>query len=165
MKTIFFSALVAIGITFHFVEQNKLVVPKTANEKTLTITEYIEAMIEVESSGNPRAVSRKGAKGLMQLMPIIQKAYAVEDPFDPKENIRGGIGFFAHLLTRYRCPDLALAAYNAGETRVNKALVRAKQKTFNGISKELPKETQGYVHKINSKLNLHGVQKWVEKKE
>jgi soluble lytic murein transglycosylase-like protein len=75
----------------------------------------VRAVIQVESNFNPRCVSNKGARGLMQLMPETAREYRVRNVFDPEENIRGGVHNLADLLMRYR-GDLhrTLAAYNAG---------------------------------------------------
>ncbi len=79
----------------------------------------IKAIIRVESSFNPKAVSYKGAKGLMQLMPVTLKAMGVRDPFDPEFNIEAGVRYFKKLLIMFdNNVELALAAYNAGVTRV-----------------------------------------------
>ncbi len=79
----------------------------------------VKAIIMVESSYNPRAISKKGAKGLMQLMPLTAKSYGVEDAFDPKNNIRAGVAYFRTLLNQFNGDErLALAAYNAGSKRV-----------------------------------------------
>jgi len=79
----------------------------------------VEAVVAIESAFNPRAISRKGAMGLMQLMPQTAARYGVSDPFDPEENLTGGIRYLRDLLHRFD-GDLryALAAYNAGETAV-----------------------------------------------
>ena len=80
----------------------------------------VQAMVRVESSFNPTAVSRKGAGGLMQLMPRTASALGVLDPFDPRENIRGGVRHLRYLLNRYRGNvAMAVAAYNAGEGAVD----------------------------------------------
>lgn len=82
--------------------------------------DLLRAMIGQESSFRPCAVSRKGAQGLMQLMPATQADFGVTDPFDPKQNIDAGARLIRQLLNRYG-GDLALAlgAYNAGPGRVD----------------------------------------------
>jgi soluble lytic murein transglycosylase-like protein len=77
----------------------------------------VHAVIEAESNYQPRARSRKGAKGLMQLMPETARRYAVRDPYEPQANIEAGVRHLKHLLTRFDL-RLALAAYNAGEGAV-----------------------------------------------
>ncbi len=80
----------------------------------------VKAVIQAESGGNPKAVSFKGAMGLMQLMPTTAKEMGVEDPMDPFQNLEGGARYLAYLLKKYHNDiDLALAAYNAGPTRVD----------------------------------------------
>jgi len=75
----------------------------------------LHAVIAVESNYNPRAVSRKGAQGLMQLMPATARALGVQDPFNALQNIRGGAQHLRQLLDRFaNNKSLALAAYNAG---------------------------------------------------
>ncbi|MDA2913993.1 lytic transglycosylase domain-containing protein [Acidobacteriia bacterium AH_259_A11_L15] len=79
----------------------------------------IHAIIQVESAWNPRARSRKGALGLMQLMPATGARFGVRDFFDPKQNVTGGVRYLRFLLDRFdNDPQLALAAYNAGENAV-----------------------------------------------
>jgi soluble lytic murein transglycosylase-like protein len=98
----------------------------------------VEAIIAVESAFNPRAVSRKGAMGLMQLMPKTARQYAVRNPFDPLQNIQGGLHLLRDLLHRFQGDlRLALAAYNAGE----KAVVE-----YDGIPPY--RETREYVKKV-----------------
>jgi soluble lytic murein transglycosylase-like protein len=80
----------------------------------------VRAMIAVESAYQPRAVSPKGAMGLMQLMPATARQYAVADPFDPKANIEAGVQHLKSLLGRFEL-GVALAAYNAGEAAVQRS--------------------------------------------
>src|SRR4030042_2505609 len=79
----------------------------------------IKAIIRTESGFNPRAVSRKGAKGLMQLMPATAQRMNVSNIFSPRENIEGGVRYFKYLLSLFNDDlRLSLAAYNAGENVV-----------------------------------------------
>jgi soluble lytic murein transglycosylase-like protein len=98
----------------------------------------VRAMIQVESGFQERARSRKGAMGLMQLMPDTARQYAVADPYDPQSNIEAGIKYLKTLLQRFgqKLP-LALAAYNAGEATVQR---------FGGVP-PYP-ETRDYVSRI-----------------
>ena len=81
--------------------------------------DLIAAIIEVESQFNPRAVSRRGARGLMQLMPATAAGLGVRDPFDPRENIEGGVRHLRGLMDRFdNNLPLVLAAYNAGAQAV-----------------------------------------------
>jgi hypothetical protein len=99
----------------------------------------IRAVIEVESGYNPRALSPKGAMGLMQLMPKTAAEMGVRFPFSPAENIRGGVGYLRSLLDRYGGDEeLSLAAYNAGPSAVEK------------YGNTIPpyRETQQYVSRI-----------------
>ena len=79
----------------------------------------VKAIIMAESGYNPRAISKKGAKGLMQLMPGTAQALGVEDSFNPKQNISGGVRYFKQLVKQFNGDiELALAAYNAGSKKV-----------------------------------------------
>ncbi|SEF41732.1 protein of unknown function [Thauera chlorobenzoica] len=81
----------------------------------------IHAVISTESGYDPRARSHKGAMGLMQLMPETARRYCVDDPYDPAQNIRGGVAYLGDLMRKFNHdPTLALAAYNAGEAAVER---------------------------------------------
>jgi soluble lytic murein transglycosylase-like protein len=82
----------------------------------------LRAVIVVESGFNPRAVSRRGAIGLMQLLPSTARRYGAFNAFDPEQNIHAGARYLAALITRYgeNRLELVLAAYNAGEAAVEK---------------------------------------------
>lgn len=81
----------------------------------------IKAIIQVESSFNPKALSPQGAQGLMQIMPAIARHYEVQDPYSISGNLKGGIALFTDLMAKYdNNIRFALAAYNAGEGAVNK---------------------------------------------
>ena len=100
--------------------------------------ELIDAVIRQESGYDPYAVSHKGAKGLMQLMPATARRFGVKDVFDPAENVQGGVKYLRQLLDRYEGDRrLALAAYNAGEGAVDR---------FGGVPPY--RETQDYVDRI-----------------
>jgi soluble lytic murein transglycosylase-like protein len=84
--------------------------------------ELLQAVITVESGFNPRAVSRKGARGLMQLMPATARRFHARDSFNPQQNVLAGARYLRQLLDRFKGDlHLALAAYNAGEHAVIRA--------------------------------------------
>jgi len=80
----------------------------------------VAAVVEAESRFNPRAVSRVGARGLMQLMPAVWRDEGVRDPFEPRANLRAGTRHLRRLLDRFGDLPLALAAYNAGAATVER---------------------------------------------
>jgi len=105
--------------------------------------DLVAAVIEAESSRNPRAVSRRGARGLMQLMPTTAKRLGVDDPFDPRANIEAGVKHLRAMIDIFG-NDLprVLAAYNAGEVAVIK---------HRGVPPY--RETRAYVKRITKKLD------------
>lgn len=83
--------------------------------------DLIHAIIQVESDYNPNALSRKGAMGLMQLIPATAQRFGVENTFDPRQNIEGGVTYLRYLLDLFGGDlTLTLAAYNAGENSVRR---------------------------------------------
>lgn len=97
-----------------------LLVRKYANQQGVA-ERLVWAVLQQESGGNTLAVSPKGAMGLMQLMPETAASMGVQDPFDPEDNLAGGIKFLKICLDRFHQDvPLALAAYNAGPERVEK---------------------------------------------
>ncbi|HEY7643274.1 MAG TPA: lytic transglycosylase domain-containing protein [Steroidobacteraceae bacterium] len=101
--------------------------------------ELLRAVIAVESGFNPRAVSKAGAAGLMQLMPHTADRYGVSDRFDPGQNIHAGARYLKALIARYDNDiKLALAAYNAGEQAVDRC----------GRCIPRYRETQAYVPRV-----------------
>ena len=98
----------------------------------------VKAIIMAESSFNPRAISKRGALGLMQLMPNTAKSLGVSDALDPENNINAGVLYFKKLLNEFRGDvELALAAYNAGSRKV---------KEYQGVPPF--KTTQAYIKKV-----------------
>ncbi len=99
----------------------------------------VHAVVRVESAYRPDAISRKGARGLMQLMPATAKRFGVTDLHDPRQNLKGGTRYLSRLLALFdRDLNLALAAYNAGENAVI------------SYGNRIPpyRETQQYVKKV-----------------
>jgi soluble lytic murein transglycosylase len=94
---------------------------RLASERYSIAYPLLKAIIKAESDFNPRAISKKGAMGLMQIMPATIKALNISNPFDPQENILGGARYFREMLDRFEGQlSLSLAAYNAGPTAVER---------------------------------------------
>jgi soluble lytic murein transglycosylase-like protein len=125
-------------------EQQRPYVPliEAAAKKHNVDPRLVHALITVESRYQAHARSRKGAMGLMQLMPATARELQVDNPYDPADNIEGGVRHLRHLLDRFEL-RLAVAAYNAGAGAVRK---------FGGIPPF--RETQAYVRQV---LQLAGV--------
>lgn len=118
---------------------------KTSSDKYGVSASLIKAVIHAESGYNPNAVSHKGASGLMQLMPGTAKSLKVNNRFDPKDNVEGGVKYLRFLLDTFKGDvSLALAAYNAGLSKVAK---------FGGIPPYA--ETRNYVNKVLSYMNSY----------
>lgn len=115
---------------------------RAAAEKHGLDVKLITQVIAAESNFNPKAVSRKQALGLMQLLPQTAAQYAVANVFDPAQNIEGGVHYLKDLLEKYRGNlALALAAYNAGPDLVER---------YGGIPPFA--ETRNYVKRITTEL-------------
>lgn len=113
------------------------IVTETAREFGVP-AQLIHSIIRAESDYDPNAVSHKGAVGLMQLMPATARQYGVTNPFDPIQNIRGGVRYIKDLMRLYdKRTNLVLAAYNAGQEAVRK---------YGGIPPY--RETINYIDKI-----------------
>jgi len=107
--------------------------------------ELVVAVIEVESQFNTRAVSHRGAQGLMQLMPATAASLGVRDAFDPRDNIDGGVRHLRWLMDRFdHDVPTVLTAYNAGEKVVLK-------------NQRVPRETREYVKRVMRRMNREHV--------
>jgi soluble lytic murein transglycosylase-like protein len=116
---------------------------KEASRRYDVSEDLVVAVIEVESQFNPRAVSHRGAQGLMQLMPATAATLGVRDAFDPQENIEGGVRHLRWLMERFdHDVPTALAAYNAGEGAVLKHGRRPPSR-----------ETREYVKRVMARMN------------
>lgn len=118
-------------------EKYDLAIRKSAERYSVDYA-LVKAVIKAESNFDPLAISRAGAKGLMQLMPGTANALGVNDSFHPEENIHGGVRYLRYLLDLFKGDlRLALAAYNAGENVVLR---------YNGIPPY--QETQTYIQRV-----------------
>jgi len=158
------AAAVAAAVVDESVDEEPVAEPAEEPKPRLTMTDIhahikqvalrhgispllVAAIIEAESEFNPRAVSRKGARGLMQLMPATASSLSVRNSFDPYENIDGGVRHLRRLLDRFHGNiPLAVAAYNAGEQTVI---------NYHGVPPY--RETRRYVAKILRRINYRGV--------
>lgn len=122
----------------------------------------VKAVILIESGGRPNAVSKKGAKGMMQIMDATAKELGI-DPTDPRQNIEGGSRYLQKMYDRFGAIDLALAAYNMGQGALSRALARGDTNDWDILKsnlgtysaknrKGLPKETIDYVDKVLNKF-------------
>ena len=118
-------------------------VVREASNKNRLDPDFVSSVIMAESNFKTHAVSKKGAQGLMQLMPATAAQLGVADPFDPRANVEAGAAHLSALLDRYNNdPIKALAAYNAGAHRV---------KQYNGVPPY--RETRAYINKIVRDFN------------
>ena len=118
-------------------------VVREASNRNRLDPDFVSSVISAESNFKIHAVSKKGALGLMQLMPSTAAQLGVADPFDPKANVEAGTAHLSALLDRYNNdPIKALAAYNAGAHRV---------KQYNGVPPY--RETRAYISKIVRDFN------------
>ena len=124
--------------TFHSTDEYDELIT-TASERYGVDYRLVKAIIKAESDFDPRAVSKKGAMGLMQIMPENFQHLDIQNPFDPEENIMGGTRYFRYLYDRFEGKlALSLAAYNAGPT------------TVDNYNKTIPpyRETEQYVQRV-----------------
>jgi soluble lytic murein transglycosylase-like protein len=135
------------------IQPTQFVTPQTSNDLDELIREasarqqldpdFVSSVIKAESNFHPRAVSPKGAQGLMQLMPGTATKLGVSDPFDPKANVEAGTAYLNQLLNLYdNDPIKALAAYNAGPQRVQQ---------YHGVPPY--RETKLYINRIVRDFN------------
>ena len=107
--------------------------------------DLVRSVIQTESNYNPKAVSNKGAQGLMQLIPATAERFGVRDSFDSRDNIEGGVKYLRYLLDMFHGDyERAVAAYNAGEGAVTR---------YGGVPPYA--ETQSYVATVAKRLETH----------
>ena len=127
----------SVSTKFHTTDKFDKLISNASKEFNVD-SRLLKAMIKAESDFDPRAISRKGAMGLMQIMPENFKMLDLQNPFDPWQNIRAGAHYFQQLYERFNGKlALSLAAYNAGPTAVDRY-------------KRIPpyKETEEYVSRV-----------------
>ncbi len=129
------TAIAALARTIRVPAEYEKLIDRSASRHGVD-PQLVRAVIQVESAYQARARSRKGAMGLMQLMPDTARRFSVKNPYDPGANIEGGIKYLKTLLDRFE-EGLALAAYNAGEAAVER---------FGGIPPYA--ETRNYVQAV-----------------
>jgi soluble lytic murein transglycosylase-like protein len=116
---------------------------REVSQKNRLDPDFVSSVIKAESNYRPTAISKKGARGLMQLMPATATELGVTNPFDPRANVEAGAAHLSALLDKYHDdPIKALAAYNAGAHRV---------KQYNGVPPY--RETRAYISKIVRDFN------------
>ena len=117
---LFIKERTTVSTKFHHTDKYDELI-SDASRKFDVDSRLLKAMIKAESDFDPRAISRKGAMGLMQIMPENFKMLNLENPFDPWQNIRAGAQYFKKLYKRFNGKlALSLAAYNAGPTAVDR---------------------------------------------
>ncbi len=127
----------------------------------------VRAVVRAESDYDPRAVSSAGALGLMQLMPGTAQDLSVTNPFDPEENVRGGVQYLRYLLDRFNGDTaLALAAYHAGEQTVDRhngippieatqTYVKRVLNFHKGYRKTMPQHIDAAIYRVSSGNDVH----------
>lgn len=115
---------------------------RQASRKHRIHPDFIKSVVSAESDFNNRALSSKGAMGLMQLMPATCRDLGVSNPWNPKQNVMGGTRYLKSLLSEFKNPHKALAAYNFGPNNVRQ-------------NKRWPKETRIYVARVMKKYRKY----------
>jgi len=110
----------------------------------------VEALIMRESGGKAKARSPKGAMGLMQLMPSTAREMGVTKPYDPNQNVKGGVRYLAQMLRDFPTTEEALVAYNAGPTRAR--------------SGKIPRSSRRYATQVSAHQQLLQLQKELEER-